>query len=331
MKRVAIIFTGGTIGMIRHGDTNVPCSDPEMLLRAIPEINQIAEIGWFNLLNADSCMIGIDEWNQIAYKIYELYAGYDGFVVMHGTDTMVYTSTALSFILKNLNKPIIFTGSQKPLSERRNDARNNIINSIECAACDIREIAICFSNELLRANRATKLSNIRYDAFTSPNYPPLAIIGIDIEWSSLIRKAQKKQKDPLFIDNIRLSNIPIIKVYPNFDGRFLENILKMQPDGIIIESFGSGTLPNYEDMFSRFIRELAEKNVPAVLTSQCIHGSINPVSYETGRKAVENGAINGRNITTEAAYVKLQYILSHYNHLDTIKKIFYDDISGETD
>ncbi len=331
MKRVAIIFTGGTIGMIREKQTNVPCNDPDMLLSIIPEINQIAEIGWVNLFNTDSCMIGIDQWNSIAYKIYELYAGYDGFVIMHGTDTMVYTATALSFIMKNLNKPIIFTGSQKPLSERRNDARNNIINSIEFAASGIRETAVCFSNELLRANRTAKASSIRYDAFVSPNFPALAIIGIDIEWSSLVRKAHKKQKEPLFIDNIRLSNIPILKVHPNFDRRFLDNILSMELDGIIIEAFGSGTLPNYGGMFSDFIAELSKRNIPSVLTSQCIHGTINPVSYETGRQAVESGAINGRNITTEAAYVKLQYILSHYNHLDTIKKIFYEDIAGETD
>lgn len=331
MKRVAIIYTGGTIGMIRDKNTNIPCSDPEMLSSIIPEINDIADISWFSIFNMDSCMLQISEWNMIAYKIYELYGEFDGFVVMHGTDTMVYTSTALSYILKNLNKPIVFTGSQKPLSERRNDARNNIINSIEFCTYDFREVAICFNNSLLRANRTKKISNLRYDAFVSPNFPPLAIIGIDIEWSDSVMKAHRKEKEPLFIDNIDLFNIPILKVFPNFDRRFLESILRMELHGIVIEAFGSGTLPDYNNMFSDFIKELGIRNIPVVLTSQCIHGSINPVSYETGKNAVENGAINGKNITTEAAYVKLLYLMSHYNHIDTLRKKFFEPVSGEID
>lgn len=331
MKKVAIIYTGGTIGMIKDQGTNIPCNDPELLLSIIPELSEIAQIGWFNLFNMDSCMINIQEWNQIAYKVYELYDEYDGFVIMHGTDTMVYTSTALSYTLKNLNKPIVFTGSQKPLSERRNDARNNIINSIEFSTNELREVMICFNNLLLRANRSTKISNHRYDAFISPNFPPLAIIGIDIEWSSNIIRAYSKQKDPLFIDNLNSYNIPIIKVYPNFNSSILKSFQEISIDGLIIEAFGSGTLPDYNDSFSSFIKSLTQKNIPVILTSQSIQGSINPSSYETGKKAIMNGAINGRNITTEAAYVKMMYLMSHYNHLDTIRKKFYESISGEID
>lgn len=331
MKKVAIIYTGGTIGMIKQDGTNIPCRKPETLLSVIPELNEIAEIGWYYLFNKDSCMINMEEWNMLAYKIYELYNKYDGFVIMHGTDTMVYTATALSYILKNLNKPIIFTGSQKPLSERRNDARNNIINSIEFAASNIREVAICFNNVLLRANRSTKVSNLRYNAFLSPNYDPLAIIGIAIEWSKSILKSLKKQKDPLLIDNMKYHNIQILKVYPNFDDKLLNVLENAGLEGVIIEAFGAGTLPDYNDCFSDFIKKMCKKDLPVVLTSQCLHGSISPGLYETGRKALNSGAINGKNITTEAAYVKLLYLLSHYKHLDTIRKKFYENISGETD
>jgi len=315
--------------MVRQGTTHIPATNVDAFIQRIPEINELARISWFNLYNMDSCLLSIEHWNAISRKIFTIYDRFSGFVVMHGTDTMVYTSTALSFIFRGLNKPIIFTGSQKPLSERRNDARINIINSIEIATHPVAEVAICFGKHLLRANRCSKNSTFDFDAFHSANFPPLAHIGRDITWHGCVRKAEKPApKVRLF--PLKAFDVPIVKLHPGFNARHLYDRLESRADGFILETFGSGTLPDYAGAIRRFIATATERDIPVLLTSQCTHGRIEAHLYETGAQALASGAISANDMTTEAAYIKLLSLLSHHYHLDKIKISFKQNMAGET-
>ena len=310
-SRVLIIYTGGTIGMKRTDKGYAPISGYfSSALSAIDDLRSDDVPDWelyemSPLL--DSSDITVTEWNAIGAVIFENYETYDGFVVLHGTDTMAYTASALSFILKGLDKPVVLTGSQIPLSEVRSDGRDNLITSLIIAGAGIaRQVCLYFSGKLLRGNRATKMSADDLVAFDSPNYPHLADVGIAIKYNLAAIGASTKDK----LCFCPLSGVPIgvLKVFPGIQFGLFESIMTDKLSGIVLETFGAGNI---------------------AVCSQCPAGSVSLGTYETSSALKGAGAVSGLDMTTEAAVAKLYYLFSIGIDKDEIKARMERDLRGE--
>ncbi len=331
-KHVLIIYTGGTIGMARTAYGYAPQGEGfHTLLNTLPELRHPAMPSWevvdMNPL-LDSSNITVREWNTIGRMIAEHYQQYDGFVILHGTDTMAYTASALSFMLRKNRKPVILTGSQIPLCELRNDARDNLVNTLLIAANDsVHEVCLYFGGKLLRGNRTLKYSADDLAAFISPNYPPLAEAGIHIRYnqSLLLPAAEGKfELQPL-------TDIPIgvIKVFPGIQFDLFQSIMTEKLKGIVIETFGAGNIPGNADALLPIIRKASENGTVIIVCSQCPHGTVALGAYETSSALKEAGAISGYDITTEAAVAKLYYLFSRGLSRDEIRSRMERSIRGE--
>jgi len=276
----------------------------------------------------DSSDITVKEWNKIAEVIYDCYENYDGFVVLHGTDTMAYTASALSFILGGLNKPVVLTGSQIPLSEIRSDGRDNLVTSLIIAAQGVaNEVCLYFSGKLLRGNRAVKMSADQLVAFDSPNYPHLAEVGITIRYNhSVIRK--KSYKD---LEMQRLSEVPIgvLKVFPGIQFGLFESIMTEKLSGIVLETFGAGNIPSDSGALIPIIKSAFDGGSVITVCSQCPSGTVTLGAYETSSALKAAGAVSGSDMTTEAAVAKLYYLFSLGISKDEIKAKMETDLRGE--
>ena len=276
----------------------------------------------------DSSDMTVVEWNAIGRKIYENYHAYDGFVILHGTDTMAYTASALSFMLKGLSKPVILTGSQIPLSEIRSDGRDNLITSLLIAGEGIvREVALYFSGKLLRGNRATKMNADQLVAFASPNFPPLAEAGITIKYNySVIRAARDEG-----LSFLTLTEIPIgvIKVFPGIQFSLFESIMTDKLSGIVLETFGAGNIPGGGGKLIPIIKKAFSSGSVVVVCSQCPGGTVTLGAYKTSSSLKEAGAVSGKDMTTEAAVAKLYYLFSLGLSSDEIKTKMEEDLCGE--
>ena len=312
-KRILIIYTGGTIGMTRTEHGYAPQKEAfHALLRQIPELVTPVMPAW-DIVDMepllDSSNITVLEWNTIGEIIRLHYPDYDGFVVLHGTDTMAYTASALSFMLRKNNKPVILTGSQIPLCEIRNDARDNLITAMLIASSDlVHEVCLYFGGKLLRGNRAIKYSADDLIAFESPNYPVLADAGIEIRYNHAALL-------PACSGNFYLQhlvNVPIgvIKVFPGIQFDLFESIMTEKLKGIVIETFGAGNIPRHADSLLPIIRKASENGTIIIVCSQCPHGTVSLGAYETSSTLKEAGAVSGYDITTEAAVAKLYYLFS---------------------
>ena len=277
----------------------------------------------------DSSNMSIAEWNKIGEAIYERYDKYDGFVILHGTDTMSYSASALSFMLENLNKPVVFTGSQIPLCEIRSDGYNNIITSVIIAADGItNEVCIYFDGKLIRGCRGTKMSSTHFAAFDSPNYDSLAEVGIEIEYRKNYTPPQRCGEMRL----TRLKEIPvgIIKMFPGIQIRIFESIMTEQLKGVILETFGAGNIPTSSSGALIPIIEKAYRNgILVVVCSQCIQGSVSLGAYEASKSLIDIGAISGGDMTTEASMTKLIYLFSKGLSVQEISKQMTVNICGE--
>ncbi|TYP94919.1 L-asparaginase [Fodinibius salinus] len=329
MKKILLIQTGGTIAM-DIGDDNNPTLDTDrwtqLLYEAIPELSKIADIQSKQLFSEDSSDINKKHWSKLATFIHEHYRDYNGFVVLHGTDTMAYTASALSFALQNLDKPIIFTGSQVPMRNIRSDARRNLINAIEMATMPLPEVAICFNDFVYRGNRATKMSIGDFDAFSSPNYSPLAEIGLNIEISDhILSPAQKLQVSTEFNDQVFLQ-----KIHPNLNPKYLQQIDFSNIRALIIEAFGSGNFPIHgEQSLLPFFKRCVDEDTLLIITSQADYDAVELNNYESGRKAIELGALSAKDMTTEATLTKIMYLLGKYDKTQNIINAFNHNIAGE--
>ncbi len=276
----------------------------------------------------DSSDITVSEWNKIAEVIYKSYSEYDGFVVLHGTDTMAYTASALSFILKGLSKPVILTGSQIPLSEVRSDGRENLITSLIIAGDGVaNEVCLYFNGKLLRGNRATKMSADDLGAFDSPNYPHLAEAGITIKYNYLAIGAPPCE--PLTI--CPLSDVPIgvLKVFPGIQFTLFESIMTEKLSGIVLETFGAGNIPGGGGALIPIIKRAFECGTVIAVCSQCPGGTVSLGAYETSSALKSAGAVSGADMTTEAAVAKLYYLFSIGLDTEKIKLKMEENLRGE--
>ena len=331
-KNILIINTGGTISSVKTSKGYEPkvgyvetelkkinaLTDPKMPNYSIKEYNPLL----------DSSNMTVSDWNQIAKDIADEYDNFDGFVIFHGTDTMAYTASALSFMLENLNKAVIITGSQIPLSEVRNDAVDNIITSLWLSAnYPIKEVCIYFNQKLLRGNRSQKISSDQFHAFDSPNFPHLATIGIEIELNKRLllketdKKFHKQTINPHFIANFR--------IFPGFATEVLEYILKQPVRGLVLETYGAGNAQNNDPRFLRLLEDACLRGVVIVNCSQCHHGRVEMNQYATGYTLKKAGLISGHDMTPEAAHCKLLYLLSKYSNIAEIKEMMEKNICGE--
>ena len=336
-KKILIIHTGGTIGMVRTENGFAPKAGA-----IIEELNQIRDLNspdmplWdlieFDPL-LDSTNVRVEQWNAMADTIAENYDKYDGFVLLHGTDTLAYSASALSFMLEGLDKPVVFTGAQIPLCELRSDGRDNLITSLMIAAEGvIREVSVCLGDAVLRGDRAMQYSADGMVAFTSPNYSKLADAGINIEYNhACIDDYVKSSLHYSFFDTVSLkeSRIAVIKVVPGIQFDIFEPIMGESLDGLVLETFGKGNIPNYDPALSRLITEASKCGTIVVVCTQCPAGTVSLGTYEAGSALVKAGAVSGGNMTTEAAITKLTYLLSKDLPKPEIRKLMQTDLRGE--
>lgn len=298
----------------------------DTIYKEIPELTQIANIKIEKVFFEDSSDINLTHWKVLSELIYSEYENFDGFVILHGTDTMAYTATALSFALRNQTKPVILTGSQVPMSKIRSDARRNLINAIELSTYPLDEVAICFNDHLYRGNRSTKMSIGDFDAFASPNYPSLAEVGIDIKLSNQPRKTTKPLECiPVFDDSIH-----VIKVHPNLSPAVLDCLDLTRVKAVIIEAFGSGNIPMKGDYnMMPFIKKCREQNCQVIITSQAPYDAVDLNQYKSGRTAKNLGAISAGEMTTEATIIKSMHLLGLKLADDEFKAQFRANLVGE--
>ena len=331
-RKVCIIYTGGTIGMVKTERGYAPRSGYlRKVLNNLTELCSESMPAWelieFETL-FDSSDISAREWNRIAEVIRENYDGYDGFVVLHGTDTMAYTASALSFMLEGLSKPVVLTGAQIPIGQVRSDARENLITSVLIAgsgACP--EVSLFFGGKLLRGCRATKVSADELTAFASPNFPELATAGIDVRYNEkYIRPAGEGLRVTEFPDDLPIA---VLKIFPGIQFRLFESIMTDQLKGLVLEAFGVGNVPQYEASMLPLIRRAAEHGTVITVCTQCLRGTVRLGTYEASSSLKDAGAVSGYDMTVEAAVTKLHYLFARGCSPDEIRRLMETDLRGE--
>ena len=331
-KKILLIYTGGTIGMSQSENGYAPEQGfLQKLLEDLPVLYSEKLPDWELLeLNPllDSSNMTVVEWNLIGSIIEKYYDNFDGFVVLHGTDTMAYTASALSFSLENLEKPVVVTGSQIPLYEIRNDGLDNLLTAMMIAADGhIREVALCFSSQVLRGNRSTKLSTSDLHAFYSPNYPSLAEIGTQISYNPMIPPS--KHTNPFRVQPLNKIPIGIIKVFPGIQFELFEEIMSESLRGIVLETFGAGNIPGSPDAILPIVQKAQKNGTVLVICSQCPKGSVSLGTYETSAALKNAGAVCAYDMTTEAAVAKLYYLFSCGYDAETVKAKMEENLRGE--
>jgi L-asparaginase len=331
MKKVCVIHTGGTIGMARTKNGYAPKAGYlKSILSGMKELES-EELPFFDLVEydplLDSSNISVAQWVKMAVDIKEKYNDYDGFVILHGTDTMAYTSAALSYMLEGLAKPVILTGSQIPLCEIRSDGNDNLITSLMLAGFyQVPEVCLFFGNQLFRGNRATKVSSDDLIAFDSPNYPPLADAGVRIHLNDMaIRRPGSKLNLSLF----EAHQIAVLKIFPGIQYQAFENILTPNLKGIVFEAYGAGNIPDTDGTLTRFLDKANKNGTVIVVCTQCLRGSASIGEYETSLSFANAGAVSGYDMMVEAAVTKLYYLLSLGCGLSEIKRLMETNLRGE--
>ncbi len=313
-----------------HSKTLVPF-DFGSIADQIPELDLLnCKIDYFAFKSPiDSSNVQPAFWVELATVIEKKYKLYDGFVVLHGTDTMAYTASALSFMLENLSKPVIFTGSQLPLGAIRTDAKRNLITTIQLATSDtiIPEVCIYFSSQLFRGNRSEKYTSSKFDAFESYNYPVLAETGVHIVFNTDV--IRKKPSGKLLVHKNFNSNIALIKIYPGINVEVIDSTLKTKNlKALVLETFGSGNAST-DKRFIGVLHDAIKRGVMIVNVSQCGGGAVEQGKYETSIHLKEIGVISGGDITTEAALAKLMFLFGQSIKPVEVKKLFQKDLRGE--
>ncbi len=335
---ILIIYTGGTIGMIKDQESGaLKPFNFENIYDQIPDLKLLQyelEFYCFDPL-IDSSNMNPLVWQQMASVIAHNYENYDGFVILHGSDTMAYTASALSFMLENLNKAVVLTGSQLPLGFLRSDGRDNLITSIEIAAAKeddtpmVPEVCIYFENQLLRGNRSVKYSSENFNAFVSGNYQALAEVGIYIKYNrDKIRKPNFKK---LKVQTDLETNVGIVKLFPGINEQVLKSVFENENlKAVVLETYGSGNASS-EPWFLSMLEKAVKRGLIVMNVSQCITGSVDQSTYETGMGLEKAGVISGRDISTEAAITKLMYVLGKESSREVVINKLNTSLRGEID
>ena len=332
-KKVYIAYTGGTIGMKRTADGFVPAAGYlEQLMDNVPELKSefLPEyrIGEYEPLLDSSNMTPAD-WLKIANDISDRHSEFDGFVVLHGTDTMAYTASALPFMLQGLQKPVVITGAQIPLCSIRNDARENLITALLIAAnFKIPEVCLCFGDKLLRGNRAIKVDADSLDAFESPNFPPLGTVGIEIKINWDLVLPPSKTRKTIKVTALNESRVAGLRLFPGISVDVVKNFLQPPMRGLILETYGVGNAPEDRDLVAT-LKGANDRGVIIVNCTQCLKGTVNMEDYATGTSLAKAGVISGFDMTPEAALAKLSFLLSQKLSITKIKKLMQTDLRGE--
>lgn len=333
---VLLIYTGGTIGMVDNGNGTLEPFNFNHLSDNVPELKRLG----FNISTIqfnppiDSSEITPESWYQLVKIISDNYSHFDGFVVLHGTDTMAYTASALSFMLENLSKPVILTGSQLPIGMLRTDGKENLITAIEIAAAKengvpiVPEVCIFFENHLMRGNRTSKISAENFNAFRSVNYPALARAGIHIRYDrNLIYHAISRK--PLKPHYLMDTNVAVLKIFPGINRNTIHSILNIpELRGVVLETYGTGNAPTLPWLIEE-LADAVQRGIVIVNVTQCSGGSVQMKRYGTGNKLAEIGIVSGYDSTTESALTKLMFLIGHKMTVEQIKEHMECSLIGE--
>jgi L-asparaginase len=312
--------------MVKAGDGALsPIEDPRTLFAGIPELPRIADIDVLPLVNIDSTNITPDLWPRLAQTIYARLDDYDGVVVTHGTDTMTYTAAAMAFMLQNLGKPVVITGSQVPLDEIGTDGRENLINSVRVAAEDVAQVLVVFGTQVIRATRAKKTSAFDLQAFTSVNETQLGTIGLSIKFSD--RVTRRARRRPLLSDALETS-VAMAPVYPGMRPEIVTHLASTHK-GVVLEGYGAGHIPTEGVSLVPAIGAAVSAGVPVVVCTQCLLGSTEMELYRVGRASLRAGAIPAMDMTPETTLVKLMWVLGQTRDMKAIESMMLHAVAGE--
>ncbi|MBL4676369.1 MAG: asparaginase [Mucilaginibacter sp.] len=335
MSQILIIYTGGTIGMMSDPVTKalVPINF-EQIMDNVPELEKLnckIKVHSFEQI-IDSSNMNPEIWGELATLIEANYDEVDGFVILHGSDTMAYTASALSFMLQNLNKPVIFTGSQLPISAVRTDAKENLMTAIEIAKARkndrsrVPEVCIYFDYKLFRGNRAFKYNSSKFEAFRSPNYPILAESGVHLRFS--VNDIRQPGEGPLKIHNHMVSDVAVLKLYPGIGPKVVESVLAADVRGIVMETFGAGNTTT-DQWFVDLLENAINSGKVILDISQCKVGSVELGRYETSKQLKDIGVASGFDMTFEAAVTKMMYLLGEIENPEEVRRCLEKDLRGE--
>ncbi|MCM2323911.1 MAG: asparaginase [Oligoflexia bacterium] len=342
LPRVLILYTGGTFGMDEF-PLDLPKLSPRLLgqrLRSrVPELGKLAHCDIEIVLNCDSAHVGPDEWLMVAERIRGKWTDYDGIVVLHGTDTLSYTASALSLLLRPCLKPVVLTGAQRPLAALRTDARRNLISAVEIAARGPRtvvgQVSVFFDNRLLQGNRTRKRSASEFDAFESPKAPPLALVGTEIRYDHSAAQWLRKRSPRTPLKPRFSRRVAVLEVTPGFPAQAVTEGLLPGLEGLVLVVFPSGTAPTQDEAFMRLLSEARKRDLPVVVVNQsagdgAMHGSpLKAPAYSAGKEVLAAGAYWGGCMTVECAYVKTALLLGQPEAARNFKRLWNCDLAAE--
>jgi L-asparaginase len=327
MPRILLLHTGGTLGMAGSRPQALrPASFTRTLARRAPELFELADLELELFCNLDSAEMQPETWVRLARRLHERLADFDGAVVTHGTDTLAFTASALSFMLRALPRAVVLTGSQRPLGEIRSDARLNLVDAVTSALRGPREVTVCFDSHLFRGNRVRKVKVSEYDAFESPNFPVLGTLGVDATFAPGLKPRGKFRLEDRLDPRVFL-----LKVFPGLDPA-LPLALLPHVKGMVVEAYGAGTFPfaaDGERSLGPFFREARRRGVPLVVVSQAHRNGVNLGLYESGAFALAHGAIEGGDMTPSAALVKLMLAVGTCRTLEQVERFMRAPVAGE--